>query len=561
LLPTFGLRLDADVARFIVRDLKLDHPIGFGQLPGHFFGPLHQFQAGAGKDVPETGVFPLLRVAETIKVKVPDRPHTLRALGFMGLDHGVGGAFDAPLHTCRAQQVAHQGGFAGAQIALQLNAGVLPTGPGRQGSSQGRSKSLGVLLGAPVALPVGGQVRAGVATYNGRVSAGHRQIDPQKLWAQIQDWARELQLSQIAVAPVDLSDAEPGLRAWLEAGFHGQMHYMQAHGMKRARPAELVPGTVSVITARIDYLPQGTRPDWAEDELARHARAGEAVVSLYARGRDYHKVLRQRLQHLAERIAQEIGPFGHRAFTDSAPVLEVELAQRSGLGWRGKHSLLLSREAGSMFFLGELFVDLALPVSVPTTTHCGRCEACMQLCPTQAIVAPYKVDARRCISYLTIEHEGPIDLALRPLIGNRVYGCDDCQLACPWNKFAQTHPLPDWQAREGLAGSDIAHLLAWDEATFLRRTEGSAIRRIGHGRWVRNLALAAGNALASGALSASDAQTLRQALQHWAQHPSEVVREQVQWSLNQASTPSAKLRLPTPSSVDKVTSPATNEPL
>lgn len=340
-------------------------------------------------------------------------------------------------------------------------------------------------------------------------------------------------MSQIAVAPVDLSDAEPGLQAWLEAGFHGQMHYMASHGMKRARPAELVPGTVSIITARIDYLPSNASPDWNALEQARHACVGEAVVSIYARGRDYHKVLRQRLQQLAERITQEIGPFGHRAFTDSAPVLEVELAQRSGLGWRGKHSLLLSREAGSLFFLGELFVDLALPPTPAVSAHCGQCDACLQVCPTQAIVAPYQVDARRCISYLTIEHDGPIDLALRPLMGNRVYGCDDCQLACPWNKFAQTHPLPDWLAREGLAGSSLAALLQWDEVTFLRRTEGSAIRRIGHVRWLRNLVLAAGNALASGQLPAPEAQALRQALQHWAQHPSEVVQEQVQWSMAQ----------------------------
>ena len=346
-------------------------------------------------------------------------------------------------------------------------------------------------------------------------------------------------MSQIAVAPVDLSDAEPGLLAWLAAGFHGQMHYMQSHGLKRARPAELVPGAVSVITARIDYLPEGTPSNWVDHEQARHTRAGEAVVSIYARGRDYHKVLRQRLQQLAERIAQAIGPFGHRAFTDSAPVLEVELAQRSGLGWRGKHSLLLSREAGSMFFLGELFVDLALPTTAATSAHCGQCEACMQLCPTQAIVAPYRVDARRCISYLTIEHDGPIDEALRPLIGNRVYGCDDCQLACPWNKFAQTHPLPDWQSREGLSGSTIAQLLQWDEATFLRRTEGSAIRRIGHVRWLRNLALAAGNALACGQLPAQEAQALRQSLKLWALHPSEVVQEQVQWSLAQGAASSA----------------------
>jgi epoxyqueuosine reductase len=254
------------------------------------------------------------------------------------------------------------------------------------------------------------------------------------------------------------------------------------------------------------------------------------VVSLYARGRDYHKVLRSRLQKLQDRIALAIGPFGHRVFTDSAPVLEAELATRSGLGWRGKHTLVLSREAGSMFFLGELFVDFALTATPAVSAHCGQCTACMDLCPTQAIVGPYKLDARRCISYLTIEHAGPIDEALRPLIGNRIYGCDDCQLACPWNKFAQVSPLPDWQARGGLGAGSIAELMAWNEAEFLRRTEGSAIRRIGHARWLRNLALTAGNALASSALPESERQVLLQALAVHTGHPDPVVQEQVAWS-------------------------------
>ena len=334
--------------------------------------------------------------------------------------------------------------------------------------------------------------------------------------------------------------AEPGLQAWLAAGFHGSMDYMARHGLKRARPAELVPGTVSVITARMDYLPQGTPADWPERERAGLQRPAQAVVSLYARGRDYHKVLRSRLQRLADRIAHEVGPFGHRAFTDSAPVLEVELAARSGLGWRGKHTLVLSREAGSMFFLGELFVDFALPPTDPVSAHCGQCSACLQACPTGAIVAPYRLDARRCISYLTIEHDGPVALELRPLVGNRIYGCDDCQLACPWNKFAQVHALPDWQPREGLGGAGIAELLGWTEAVFLHRTEGSAIRRIGHVRWLRNLALAAGNALRSGALSAAEVQALRQALQLHAGHDSAVVREQVAWSLAFSEAPPAQ---------------------
>jgi len=312
------------------------------------------------------------------------------------------------------------------------------------------------------------------------------------------------------------------------------MGYMESHGTKRARPAELVPGTVSVITARMDYLPQGTQPDWMALETARSLQPGEAVVSLYARGRDYHKILRSRLQKLQERIAQVIGPFGHRVFTDSAPVMEAELATRAGLGWRGKHTLVLSREAGSMFFLGELFVDFALPETPAVSAHCGHCTACMDLCPTQAIVGPYKLDARRCISYLTIEYAGPIDEALRPLIGNRIYGCDDCQLACPWNKFAQVSPLPDWQAREGLSAGRISDLMAWSEQEFLRRTEGSAIRRIGHARWLRNLALAAGNALASRGLSQQERTELLEALQAHSLHPDPVVQEQVSWSLANA---------------------------
>ena len=277
---------------------------------------------------------------------------------------------------------------------------------------------------------------------------------------------------------------------------------MQAHGLKRARPAELVPGTLSVISARMDYLPRdatlSTGPvgaqDWVAREQARLREAGEAVVSIYARGRDYHKVLRQRLQTLAERLAERIGPFGHRVFTDSAPVLEVELATRAGLGWRGKHTLALHREAGSMFFLGELFVDLALPRDEPASAHCGSCSACLDICPTQAIVAPYRLDARRCISYLTIEHDGPIPVEFRAAMGNRIYGCDDCQLVCPWNRHAQRSPLPDFDVRHALDAARLLDLWRWDEAAFLRHTEGSAIRRIGFARWQRNLAVALGNA-------------------------------------------------------------------
>jgi epoxyqueuosine reductase len=308
------------------------------------------------------------------------------------------------------------------------------------------------------------------------------------------------------------------------------MDYMARHGMKRARPAELVPGTVSVVTARMDYLPKSTPEGWQARELQRLQNPGEAVVSVYARGRDYHKVLRSRLQQLADRIAAAVGPIGHRVFTDSAPVLEAELASRSGQGWRGKHTLVLSREGGSMFFLGEIYLDLALPPTEPVTEHCGACSACISACPTQAILGPQRLDARRCISYLTIEHAGPIPLALRALMGNRIYGCDDCQLVCPWNKFAQRSPLPDFDERAGLSGSTLVELFAWTEEEFLRRTEGSPIRRIGHERWLRNIAVALGNALSNSAADSQEA-GVRWALQRRADHPSELVREHVAWAL------------------------------
>lgn len=344
----------------------------------------------------------------------------------------------------------------------------------------------------------------------------------------LREWARELGFSQIGIAGIDLGHAEQGLRDWLAAGFHGQMGYMAAHGVKRARPAELVPGTVRVISARMDYLPRGTGPDWLARESAAPHEPGRAVVSLYARGRDYHKVLRSRLQQLADRLAAEVGPFGHRVFTDSAPVLEAELATRAGLGWRGKHTLVLSREAGSMFFLGEIYIDIDLPLDDPVTAHCGQCRACIDLCPTQAIVAPYRLDARRCISYLTIEHAGAIDESLRPLIGNRIYGCDDCQLACPWNKYAQRSALPDFDAREPLSQPTLLQLWAWSEGDFLRRTEGSAIRRIGWQRWRRNLAVGLGNAWRE----AGDREVAR-ALTEGRDGADDLVREHIDWALAQ----------------------------
>ncbi len=334
---------------------------------------------------------------------------------------------------------------------------------------------------------------------------------------------------------MDLTSAEPGLSAWLSAGFHGDMHYMALHGMKRARPAELIPGTVSVITARMDYLPASTASGsaWQAIEFARLERPAEGIVSVYARGRDYHKIMRGRLQKLGEKIAAQVEQLGHRAFTDSAPVLEAELAARSGQGWRGKHTLILNREAGSMFFLGEIYVDLALPASDPVTAHCGSCQACIDVCPTRAIIAPHKLDARRCISYLTIEHAGAIPLELRPLMGNRIYGCDDCQLICPWNKFAQRSSLPDFDERQGLTGQQLVTLFAWTEQEFLRFTEGSAIRRIGHERWLRNIAVAMGNALRNPAGDGASVAAIVSALTARLGGTSALLAEHIEWALAQ----------------------------
>lgn len=304
---------------------------------------------------------------------------------------------------------------------------------------------------------------------------------------------------------------------WLDAGYHGGMDYMARHGARRARPAELVPGTVTIITARMDYLPP------AHPAGAILADPTRAYIARYALGRDYHRRLRNGLQQLAERIAFEVGPFGYRAFSDSAPVLEVELAVRSGLGWRGKHTLTIAPHAGSWFFLGELFTTLQLPPDPPVANHCGTCQACLEICPTRAILAPYVLDARRCIAYLTIEHAGPIPEALRPLLGNRIYGCDDCQLACPWNRFAQVATVPDFLPRQGLDEATLVELFAWTESEFEARLAGSPIRRIGHERWLRNIAVALGNA--------PPAAAIRHALATRRDHPSALVREHVAWAL------------------------------
>ncbi|QHE93759.1 tRNA epoxyqueuosine(34) reductase QueG [Pandoraea fibrosis] len=386
-----------------------------------------------------------------------------------------------------------------------------------------------------------------------RDNATPQTLDAQRLNAlagQIREWASELGFGRIGITDTDLSHAEAGLQQWLDDGCHGDMDYMAAHGMKRARPAELVPGTVRVISARMNYLPSDTdMASWRQREAARAAMPAEAIVSVYARGRDYHKVVRNRLQQLADRITQAIGPFGYRAFTDSAPVLEVELAQKAGLGWRGKHTLLLSRDAGSLFFLGEIFVDVPLPVDVDTDTdtdaapgdeargmqrgeHCGQCERCREVCPTGAITEAFRVDARLCISYLTIEHKGAIPEALRAKMGNRIYGCDDCQLYCPWNKFAQPSPLTDFAPRNRLDCASLIELFAWSEADFMDKLAGSPIRRIGHERWLRNLAVGLGNALRDTG-DANARKPLRDALLARRAHPSALVREHVEWALAQ----------------------------
>lgn len=357
-------------------------------------------------------------------------------------------------------------------------------------------------------------------------SSPHDVIDRASLLAWLQQRAAALGFSRLGIAGVDLSDAEPGLMSWLHNGFHGEMEYMRRHGLKRARPAELVPGTLSVITARLPYLPRDAKDGWQAIEFDRLRDSRAATVSIYARGRDYHKVLRSRLRRLADALADRVGPFGHRVFTDSAPVLEVELAARSGIGWRGKHTLALSRDGGSMFFLGEIFVDLDLPHTEAASPHCGSCSACIDVCPTRAIVAPYRLDARRCISYLTIEHPGPIPPELREAVGNRIVGCDDCQLACPWNKYAQRSTLPDFDARHALDTTTLLELWRWSEAEFAARTEGSAIRRIGFERWQRNLAVALGNAL-----RASGDDAIRRALHDGRELASPLVREHIDWAL------------------------------
>lgn len=342
--------------------------------------------------------------------------------------------------------------------------------------------------------------------------------DRDTLKRDIVHWGRELGFQAIGFTHIDLREDEAALARWLALGRHGEMTYMARHGHKRSRPDALVPGTLSVISARMDYLPADAAPmDATLDD------ANRAYVSRYALGRDYHKVLRGRLQKLADRIERETGRFGYRVFTDSAPVLEKPLARNAGLGWIGKHTNLIDSKSGSWFFLGELYTDIPLAPDTAASDHCGTCRRCIDACPTGAIVAPYELDARLCISYLTIELHGSIPLELRPSIGNRVYGCDDCQMVCPWNKFAQPTREADFAVRHGLDRSTLIELFAWDEDEFLRKTEGSPIRRIGHERWLRNIAVGLGNAPTS--------PTVIAALRSRADDPSPLVREHVEWAL------------------------------
>ncbi|MFC5741650.1 tRNA epoxyqueuosine(34) reductase QueG [Dyella tabacisoli] len=339
----------------------------------------------------------------------------------------------------------------------------------------------------------------------------------------IKRWARELGFAEAGITGTHLGDDELHLQRWLDDGHHGEMEYMARHGSKRSRPAELEPGTLRVISVRMDYVPPGTRNAW---DVINDPSTG--YVARYALGRDYHKLMRNRLQKLAERIHAAIGDFGYRAYVDSAPVLEKALARNAGIGWIGKHTVLINRRAGSYFFLGELYTDLPLPSDEPASAHCGSCRRCIDICPTQAIVAPYRLDARRCISYLTIELKGSIPEELRAPMGNRIFGCDDCQLICPWNKFAQEAVEPDFAPRHSLDGAKLVELFDWSEDEFLKRTEGMAIRRTGYEGWLRNIAVALGNAPHS-------AEVLL-ALQARAEHPSAIVREHVAWALARQSS-------------------------
>ncbi len=403
----------------------------------------------------------------------------------------------------RRQQAAYQRGLASTEVAVQMDYQARLEYGGEPCSKSQRGGLIGQEYSAIIR----------------RMHNETPQTDYNLLAARIKEWALELGFHSVGISDTHLDAAETRLLQWLADGYHGSMDYMAKHGVTRARPAQLVPGTQRVISVAMDYIPQQ-----AVDAQAVLADGNRAFVSRYALGRDYHKVLRQRLEKLAQRIRGETA-CQCRVFTDSAPVLEVELAQKASLGWRGKHTLLLSRERGSWFFLGEIFIDLPLPADNGAPGHCGTCHACLDACPTRAIIAPYQLDARRCISYLTIEHKGGIPVEMRPLLGNRIYGCDDCQTVCPWNRFARTTLEPDFAVRNRLDDIGLTELFAWEEDEFQQRMAGSAIYRIGHEQWLRNIAVALGNAPATATNIA--------ALHSRAGHASELVREHVAWALRQ----------------------------
>ncbi len=419
----------------------------------------------------------------------------------------ISGTFHPTAIAQRIQDAAHQSRLARAQISVQVD------------------HQAGFDRGGQASREVKGRIFTGEHEGDSAI-IGTMQIDyPQQthyvaLNRQINLWAAELGFQAVGISDTHLAEAESGLLQWLAEGRHGQLDYMAKHGLKRTRPSELVPGTLRVISLRMNYLPA-----WAQDSWNVLENGERAFISRYALGRDYHKVMRNRLAKLAEKIRAAVAGFEGRVFTDSAPVMEVELARKTRLGWRGKHTLLLDREHGSWFFLGEIYVNLPLPIDEPHAEHCGTCSRCIDICPTQAIIAPYKLDARRCISYLTIELKGSIPVELRPLIGNRIYGCDDCQLVCPWNGFAQTTVEPDFAVRNGLDDVSLAELFAWEEADFNAKLAGSAIYRIGHIQWLRNIAVALGNAPKHPDIMA--------ALQTRAHHPSDLVREHVEWAILQ----------------------------
>lgn len=491
--------------------MQTDFQIGSGQKGVSTVRPLHEADAVTLEVLLQACFKKLGCMGESIKIKVIYDYSRI----FIRFDQGIcrtlhfSGVAQAP------EKAAAEGRLSCAEVADQID---------RQARRQGVSQPFAHGQGGIFIEQVHGGGRTAIIN---RMSLGHdnlsgRQDELASLAANIRTWGLELGFDEVGIADTDLRDVEPGLQAWLDAGCHGQMDYMYKHGLKRTRPEELVPGTRRVVSVRMSYLGGGESP------AAVLGDAGKAYVSRYALGRDYHKVLRSRLQRLADRISAE-APHGYRVFVDSAPVMEVALAGKAGLGWRGKHTLLLSRQAGSFFFLGEIYTDLPLPVDAAVSAHCGDCSACIPACPTGAIVAPYKVDARRCISYLTIELKDAIPEEFRPLIGNRIYGCDDCQLVCPWNRFARQSTVSDFTPRHGLDGAGLVELFLWSKVIFEERMTGSPIYRIGYERWSRNIAVALGNAIGVPMAVA--------ALESRRNDPSPMVREHVMWALRQHHIP------------------------